>query len=732
MNVLVTLNSGQGVDLGPNFTLNANIGSVIPSTATITELLNGIYVVVDDSVTEIIITSTGSCTNSLSLYLYPTTSTTTVFYKTTTTSTTIQPTTSTTSTTIQPTTSTTIQPTTSTTTIPALNFTAEGGCEHGTLGDGGGAIFNFVGGSGEYQASDVTHSSEAFALSGIFTDVTTTRAYTGLGIGTYWIALRDKNDVGNVIAHSFDVTICPTTTIAPPSTTTLAPTSSTTTAVPTSSTTSTTIPPLNFTAEGGCEHGTLGDGGGSIFNFIGGSGEYQASDVTHSSEALALSGIFTDVTTTRAYTGLGIGTYWVALRDKNDVGNVIAHSFDVTTCPTTTIAPSTTTLAPVSSTTTISPTSSTTSTTIPPVNFIAEGGCEHGTSGDGGGAIFSFTGGSGVYQASDAVHSSEALALSGVFTDVTTTRAYSSLSDGTYWVALRDKNDVTNVVAHSFDVTICPTTTIAPSTTTLAPTTSTTTAVPTTSTTTIVPTTTTIPAVNFTAEGGCEHGTSGDGGGTIFSFTGGSGVYQASDAVHSSEAFALAGVFIDVTTTYSYSSLGHGTYWVALRDKNNVLNVVAHSFDVTICPTTTIAPSTTTLAPTTSTTTAVPTSSTTSTTTAVPTTTTTASPTTSTTSTTTAVPTTSTTTAVPTTTTLAPTTSTTTAVPTTSTTTKTPTTSTTSTTTAVPTTSTTTAAPTTSTTTAIPTTSTTSTTTAVPTTSTTTAAPTTWNRHTIC
>ena len=67
MNVLVTLNSGQGADLGPNFNLTADVGSVTPSTATLTELLAGKNVVAGASATQIIVTSTGSCTNSLNL-----------------------------------------------------------------------------------------------------------------------------------------------------------------------------------------------------------------------------------------------------------------------------------------------------------------------------------------------------------------------------------------------------------------------------------------------------------------------------------------------------------------------------------------------------------------------------------------------------------------------------------------------------------------------------------------
>jgi|TARA_R110000822_G_scaffold77400_3_gene185706 hypothetical protein len=67
MNVTLTLNSGQGVDLGPNFNLTADVGSVVPSTATLVQLLASTIVTVSNSATQITITSTGDCTNSLNL-----------------------------------------------------------------------------------------------------------------------------------------------------------------------------------------------------------------------------------------------------------------------------------------------------------------------------------------------------------------------------------------------------------------------------------------------------------------------------------------------------------------------------------------------------------------------------------------------------------------------------------------------------------------------------------------
>ena len=67
MNILLTLNSGLGADLGPNFNLTANTGLVTPSTATKTELLAGKDVSVDPAATSVTVTSIGTCTNALTI-----------------------------------------------------------------------------------------------------------------------------------------------------------------------------------------------------------------------------------------------------------------------------------------------------------------------------------------------------------------------------------------------------------------------------------------------------------------------------------------------------------------------------------------------------------------------------------------------------------------------------------------------------------------------------------------
>ena len=77
MNILVTLNSGLGVDLGPNFNLTADVGSVTPSTATKSELLAGKEVQVNSSATQVTVTSTGACTTSININISGQTTTTT-------------------------------------------------------------------------------------------------------------------------------------------------------------------------------------------------------------------------------------------------------------------------------------------------------------------------------------------------------------------------------------------------------------------------------------------------------------------------------------------------------------------------------------------------------------------------------------------------------------------------------------------------------------------------------
>jgi hypothetical protein len=80
--------------------------------------------------------------------------------------------------------------------------------------------------------------------------------------------------------------------------------------------------------------------------------------------------------------------------------------------------------------------------------------------------MINFTGGSGVYQASQQAYLTQIAAENGTYTDVFVNRIFTDLSAATYWVALRDKNNPSNKLANPFYILTCPTTTTTTSTTT--------------------------------------------------------------------------------------------------------------------------------------------------------------------------------------------------------------------------------------------------------------------------
>lgn len=83
MNVLVTLNSGQGAGLGPNFLVYSDVGTLSYNT-TLVDLLAGVELTFEDTATIILIESLGVCLNILPLPIIPvpiTTTTTTSTYE---------------------------------------------------------------------------------------------------------------------------------------------------------------------------------------------------------------------------------------------------------------------------------------------------------------------------------------------------------------------------------------------------------------------------------------------------------------------------------------------------------------------------------------------------------------------------------------------------------------------------------------------------------------------------
>jgi hypothetical protein len=424
---------------------------------------------------------------------------------------------------------------------------------------------------------------------------------------------------------------------------------------------------------------------------------------------LAAAGGWSDIIEPGDYTYVDItnGTYWIAVRDKLNPTNKAAGSV-IVDCPEVA-------------------TTTTTTTAAPTFNYYTLVLCGSGDPGD-----------QSIIRTTTNLTNGTVVKISGF--------CYTVLNN----TADANVNDVVITSTHS-DCTECNATTTT-TTTTAAPETTTTTTTTTTAAPTTTTTTTTLPPVSYgdifvsctTIPGETPKATL-----SVGDWAGGSGDYEITTNLYSSEALALAATaYSDIFEPgdYTYVNITNGTYWLAVRDKANTNNKTAKSVTVD-CPE--ITTTTTTAGPTfnyytlqlcgttdeiiirtetnldngtvvkisgfcytvigsadvntnvvvieetyndcatcnasTTTTTAAPETTTTTTTTAAPTTTTT-----------TAAPTTTTTTAAPTTTT---TTTTTTAAPettttTTTTTTAAPETTTTTTTTAPETTTTTTAGPT--------------------------------------
>jgi hypothetical protein len=177
-------------------------------------------------------------------------------------------------------------------------------------------MVSFSGGSGLYQATTTTYASEALALAGTYSDAVATRTFSGLAFGTYWVALRDKNNISDKIAHSFVITTCSTTT-------------------------TTTLPPLTYDFSATCTSTIAQDI--TINNFAGGDGtNYYANTVTYADAMSAAAGATTLVIGgTRTFTSQAVGTRYVyaysATRSlvKNG-GNSCATTTTTTAGPTTT------------------------------------------------------------------------------------------------------------------------------------------------------------------------------------------------------------------------------------------------------------------------------------------------------------------------------------------------------------------------------------------------------------
>ena len=299
-------------------------------------------------------------------------------------------------------------------------------------------------------------------------------------------------------------------------------TTTTTTATPTTTTT-TTLPPITLSTTPGC---TGGAGTGTVLanGFSGGTGSFEYISISATSPTDALQRLDNSATRTLisgateyTFTLLANATYYVAIMDFS--GNKGVSTGALVNCITTT-----------------------TTTTLPPYKYYTidrRATCTTGIENPAVGTLrlpYAFT-----------------PTLNGWYRDASGTCTYS------YRLS-----NITPVAAPATPILVDATTY-------------------TTSTLACGPG---CVIVDFSGSATCANVGVSDGAITITSFTGGNGTYDATPAntTYATEAAALAGAFDNVTTSRTYSGLAAGTYWVAIRDRNNTSNKIAKSFTVTQCP----------------------------------------------------------------------------------------------------------------------------------------------------
>jgi len=253
---------------------------------------------------------------------------------------------------------------------------------------------------------------------------------------------------------------CPTPTPTPTPTET--PTS-TPTATPTATPTES---PLDFTISSDCING------GAVYtnNHIGGSGVYDRGTGLYDTESESLNETgWVQIINPSHYVSSGVPyfnttrTYWVALRDRNNPSNIIAKSILVdcepTPTPTSTPTPSPTetpTPTPTSTETptpTATPTSTPTPTpTLEPLNFAISGICQN----DGSIRLSDFVGSaSNNYQYTGGAHTTENSALNSTFWAPIVGGYIGTVTigtSGTYWVAVRETENPSNIIAKSVTI----------------------------------------------------------------------------------------------------------------------------------------------------------------------------------------------------------------------------------------------------------------------------------------
>lgn len=304
---------------------------------------------------------------------------------------------------ITTTTTTTATPTTTTTTTyPPVTLSTTAGC---TGGAGTGTVLanGFSGGTGSFEFISISATSPTDALNRLDNSATRTLidgateyTFTLLANATYYVAIMDYS--GNKGASTGATVNCIT---------------------PTTTTTSTTLPPYKYytidrraTCNTGIENPAVG--------------------------TLRLPYAFTPTLDGWYRDASGTCTYSYRLSNITPVAAPATPILvDATTYNTSTLACGPNCIN---------------------VDFSGSATCANVGASDAAITISSFTGGSGVFDATPAntTYATEAAALAGAFDNVTTSRTYSGLATGTYWVAIRDRGNVANKKAKSFTVTQCP------------------------------------------------------------------------------------------------------------------------------------------------------------------------------------------------------------------------------------------------------------------------------------
>jgi hypothetical protein len=253
-----------------------------------------------------------------------------------------------------------------------------------------------------------------------------------------------------------------TPTPTPTETETSTPTpTATETPTPTPTETPTPTPtesPLDFSISGSCVNG----GSVHTYNHIGGSGTYDRGTGIYDTELEALNETgWIQISNPTSFVSSGIPyfnttrTYWVALRDRNNQSNIVVKSILVDCEPTPTPTPTETPTPTPTETSTPTPTATSTPTptpTLEPLNFSISGTC------DNNGAIrFNNLVGSASnnYQYSIGTHTTESSAINAVSWQNIPGGSSGILiigSSGTYWMAIRDADNPSNVIAKSVTI----------------------------------------------------------------------------------------------------------------------------------------------------------------------------------------------------------------------------------------------------------------------------------------